>query len=99
MRRFRFSDTWRLYPAHCQVLVTLQHDLSIAAAADLLKVFGGTVPKLSTDKIKHIRAIQEPTAIMAATNVPTNSGCTNFKGGCNMSEGDNHYTTKGGYHF
>jgi hypothetical protein len=36
--RFRFSHTWRLYPAHCQVPVSLQHDLSIAAAADLLKV-------------------------------------------------------------
>jgi hypothetical protein len=54
MRRFRFSNTWRLYPAHCQIPVTLQHDLFIAAAADLLKVFGGTVPKLSADRIKHI---------------------------------------------
>jgi hypothetical protein len=54
MRCFHFSDTWCLYPAHCQASVTLQHDLSIAAAADLLKVFGDTVPTLSADKIKHI---------------------------------------------
>jgi hypothetical protein len=44
MRCFCFSDMWRLYPAHCQVPVALQHDLSIAVAEDLLKVFGGTVP-------------------------------------------------------
>jgi hypothetical protein len=51
----------------------LQHDLSIAAAADLLKVFGGTVPKLFADKIKHIQAIQELTTIMAGqqTDPPT----------------------------
>jgi hypothetical protein len=73
MRRFRFSNTWRLYPAHCQVPGTLQHDLSIAAAADLIKVFGGTVPKMSADNIKHIRAIRELTAIMAGqqTDPPT----------------------------
>ncbi len=34
-------------------------------AEDLLKVFGGTVPSLTSAKIKHIRAIQELTAIMA----------------------------------
>jgi hypothetical protein len=63
-RRFRFSNTWCLYPAHCQVPVTSQHDLSIVVTADLLKVFGGSVPKTSANKIKHIRAIQELTAIM-----------------------------------
>jgi hypothetical protein len=50
---------------HCQVPVTLQHNLSIAAAADLLKVFGGTVPTSTADKIKHIQTIQDLTAIMA----------------------------------
>jgi hypothetical protein len=64
-RRFCFSDTWWLYPAHCQLLVTLQDELSIAAAADLLKVFGGTVSKMSANKIKHIQAIRELTTIMA----------------------------------
>jgi hypothetical protein len=51
----------------------LQHDLSIAAAADLLKVLGGTVSKSTADKIKHIQAIQELTAIMAGqqTTPPT----------------------------
>jgi hypothetical protein len=65
MHCFRFSNTWRLYPAHYQVPVALKHDLSIAAAADLLKVFGGTVSKSTADKIKHIQAIQDFTAIMA----------------------------------
>jgi hypothetical protein len=73
MRRFRFSDTWHLYPAHCQVPVSSQHDLSIAAAADLLKVFGGTVPKSSANKIKHVQDIRKLTPIMAGkqTDTPT----------------------------
>ncbi len=65
MRHFCFSDTWHLHLAHCQAPVTLQLDLSIAVAADLPNVFGGTVPTLTTDKIKHIQAIQQLTAIMA----------------------------------
>jgi hypothetical protein len=62
-----------LYPAHCQVPVALQHDLSIAAAADLLRVFGGTVLTSMAEKIKHIQAIQELTTIMAGqqTTPPT----------------------------
>jgi hypothetical protein len=73
MRHFRFSNTWHLYLAHCQVPVTSQHDLSIAAAADIFKVFGGTVPKSSANKIKHIQAIWELTTIMARqqTDPPT----------------------------
>jgi hypothetical protein len=73
MHCFRFSGTWRLYPAYCQVQVSLQHELSIAAAADLLKVFGGTVPKSSTNKIKHVQAIRKLTVIMAGqrTDTPT----------------------------
>ncbi len=64
MRRFQFSDTWRLYPTHCQIPVTSQHDLSIVAAADTLKELGNTVPTTTTEKIRHIQAIQNLTAIM-----------------------------------
>jgi hypothetical protein len=67
---FCFSDTWHLYPTHCQIPVTLQHDLSIAAAADILQSLGGTVPTTTTAKIKHIRAIQKMTAIMAGQQAP-----------------------------
>ncbi len=63
-RRFRFSVTWRLYPTHCHVQVTSQHDLSIVAAADILKALGNNVPTKTTEKIRHIRAIQNLTAIM-----------------------------------
>jgi hypothetical protein len=58
-RRFRFSNMWRLYPTHCQIPVTSQHDLSIAAAADILQSLRGTVPTTTTAIIKHIRAIQK----------------------------------------
>ncbi len=55
---------WCLYPTHCLIPVTSQHDLSIVAAADILKALGKTVPTPTTEKIKHIRAIQNLTAIM-----------------------------------
>jgi hypothetical protein len=70
MQRFCFSDTWRLYPTHCQIPVTLQHDLSIAAAADILQSIGGTVPTTTTAKIKHVRAVRKMTAIMAGQRAP-----------------------------
>jgi hypothetical protein len=63
-RRFCFSDTWCLYPIHYQVPMTLQHDLSIAAATDLLHAFGTTVPTSATAKRKYIQTIQDLTAIM-----------------------------------
>ena len=63
MQRFRFSNTWCLYPAHSQIPVTLQHDLSISMAAELIKALGAAVPATTTEKIKHIRAIQDLTVI------------------------------------
>ncbi len=63
-QRFRFSDTWRLYPTHCQIPVTSQHDLSIVAAADILKALENTIPTTTMEKIRHIQAIQNLTAIM-----------------------------------
>ncbi len=49
-RRFRFSNTWCLYPTHCQIPITSQHNLSIVAAADILKALGNTVPTTTTKK-------------------------------------------------
>jgi hypothetical protein len=43
----------------------MQQDLSIAAAADLLKALGGNLLTLTTAKIKHVQVKQEITAIMA----------------------------------
>jgi hypothetical protein len=50
---------------HSQTSMTLHHDLSIVAAADLLQALGTTVPTSATAKRKDIRAIQDLTAIMA----------------------------------
>jgi hypothetical protein len=68
-RRFRFSNTWHLYPTHCQIPITSQHDLSILAATDLLTALGGTLPASATAKAKHVNAIQQLTSIL--TNQPT----------------------------
>jgi hypothetical protein len=67
-RRFPFSNTWRLYPTHCQIPIALQHDLFILAAADLLTALGGTILKSATAKAKHVNAIQQLTSIL--TNQP-----------------------------
>jgi hypothetical protein len=55
---------WCRYPTHCQILVTSQHNLSIVVAADVLKALGNTVPTTMTETIRHIRVIQNLTAIM-----------------------------------
>ena len=68
--RFRFSDTWRLFPAHSQVPVTSQHDLSISTAAELIKALGAAVPTMTTEKIKHIKAIQDLISILAGRQTP-----------------------------
>jgi hypothetical protein len=67
-QHFHFSDTWHLYPTHCQIPIALQHDLSILAAADLLTALGGTIPKSATAKAKHVNAIRQLTSIL--TNQP-----------------------------
>jgi len=58
---------WRLYPAHSQIPVTSQHDLSILMAVELIKALGAVVLTMTTEteKIKHIKAIQDSTAILA----------------------------------
>jgi hypothetical protein len=63
-RRFRFSDTWRLYPAHCSVPILSEHDQMLRAAANLLKQLGLTIPASATAKIKHLAAIRKLTKIM-----------------------------------
>jgi hypothetical protein len=64
-RRFCFADTWRLYRTHRQVPVTSQHDISISTAAELIKALGAAMPTMTSEKIKHIKAIQYLSSILA----------------------------------
>jgi hypothetical protein len=64
-RQFRFADTWRLYPAHSQVPATSQHDISILTAAEFIKALGAAMPTTTAEKIKHIKAIQDLSSILA----------------------------------
>jgi hypothetical protein len=64
-QRFHFSDTWRLYPSHCQVPTTSEHDITLLAAANLLQQLGCAIPTMTTAKLKHLNAIQQLTIIMA----------------------------------
>ncbi len=65
-RRFRFADTWRLYPTHSQVPVASQHDVSISMAAELIKALSAAMPTTTAEKIKHIKAIQDLSSIFAS---------------------------------
>jgi hypothetical protein len=69
-RSFRFSETWCMHPTHSQIPVTSQHDLSISTAAELIKALGAAVPTTTTEKVKHIKAIQDLTAILAGRQTP-----------------------------
>ncbi len=64
-QRFRFSNTWRLYPSHCQVPTTSEHDSTLLAAADLLQHLGRAIPTMTTAKLKHLNAIRKLTTIMS----------------------------------
>jgi hypothetical protein len=64
-RGFRFSNTWRLYPSHCQVPITLKHNITLLAAADLLQHLGHAIPTTTTDKLKNLNAIHQLTTIMS----------------------------------
>jgi hypothetical protein len=52
--------------------VISQHDFSILMAAELLKALDAAVPTTTTttEKIKHIRAIQNLTAILTGRQAP-----------------------------
>jgi hypothetical protein len=64
-QRFRFSDTWSLYPSHCQVPITLEHDSTLLAVANLLQHLGQAIPTTTTAKLKHLNAISKLTIIMS----------------------------------
>jgi hypothetical protein len=56
-QRFRFADTWQLYPAHCQVSVASEHNKTLLAAANLFEQLGRMVPTMASTKLKHLTAI------------------------------------------
>ena len=82
-RRFRFADTWCLYPSHCQVPVISEHDKTLLAANAFLTQIGGTVPTLAQNKIKHIKTIRQ------YSDSEGDECCT--------PEGDDYRTSEGGH--
>jgi hypothetical protein len=65
-RRFRFSDTWRLYPTHYEIPILSKNDKTLLAAGDIFEQLGGTIPTTASAKMKHLAAIRQLTAIMSA---------------------------------
>jgi hypothetical protein len=55
--RFHLSDTWRLYPTHCQIPTTTEIDNTLSAAATILNHLGHAIPTTAATKLQHIRAI------------------------------------------
>jgi hypothetical protein len=74
---FCFSNTWHLYPSHCQVPTILEHNITLLlAAVNLLQQLGCAIPTTTTAKLKHLNAIRQLTTIMsgqpnASPNDPT----------------------------
>jgi hypothetical protein len=64
-RRFCFSDTSCLYPSHCQVPITSEHNNTLLAVAGLLQHLGRAIPTTTTAKLKHLKAICQLTTIMS----------------------------------
>ncbi len=70
-QRFRFLDTWHLYPTHCHVPITSKHNQTLHVVADLLEQLGHTVPPSTSAKLRHTRAICQLTDIMAGQDTTT----------------------------
>jgi hypothetical protein len=64
-QHFHFADTWRLYPAHCQVPVASEQDKTLLAAANLFEQLGQLIPTMASTKLKHLTAIRQLSMIMA----------------------------------
>ena len=61
-----FSDTWRLYPSHCQVpVLSEQDDKTRWAVGNILEKLGGTIPTTASAKKKHLAVIAQLSAIMS----------------------------------
>jgi hypothetical protein len=63
---FRFSDMWRLYPAHCSVPIVSKHNQTLCAAPNLFEQLGLSVPTTADAKMKHLAMIRQLTEIMGA---------------------------------
>ena len=69
-RRFRFADTWRLYPTHCQVPVLSEQDKTLLMANDFLRRIGEVIPTSAQDKITHLETIRRLSDIMSGRPDP-----------------------------
>jgi hypothetical protein len=71
-RRFRFSDTWRMYPSHCQFPVLSENDTTLQAVGDIFEKLGGIIPTTASAKMKHLAEITQLSAIMSRVpNAPS----------------------------
>ena len=53
-----------IYPAHCRVPAISDADLTISAAADLIKTMRGTVPATAANKRQHTEILKKLLAIL-----------------------------------
>jgi hypothetical protein len=64
-QRFCFADTYQLYPVHCQVPVTSEHNKTLLAAAGLFEQLGRTILTMASAKLKYLAAICQLSTIMS----------------------------------
>jgi hypothetical protein len=82
-----FSDTWRLYPSHCQVpILSEQDDKTLWAVGNILEKLGGTIP--TTASAKNEASSCDCTTIhyhVRGTRCPIPGRCSS-KDGCHTSD-------------
>ena len=78
------SISARIYPEHCKVPTILEADKTLIAASDILTAMKAAVPHTTKAKLRHVKALQDLTAIIknnqdareAPTTTPTVSTST-----------------------
>ena len=69
-RSYRISDSYKEYPAHCNMPTISEEDETIVAADALLTSLQGTTPSNATTKLRHAKALQQLTAIITNSASP-----------------------------
>ena len=60
----------KIYPAHCRAPAISEADLTISAAADLIKTMRGTVPATATKKQQHTEILKKLLSILENSKPP-----------------------------
>ena len=64
------TGTYQIFPAHCAIPTISEGDLTIAAAADLMRELRATIPTTTQQKVRHAEALRDLTNILNNGRAP-----------------------------